>query len=85
MLLALVVIGLLMVISGHDAVLVAVIVVGAGAFAIVAAKLVADSILRDVESVRDGLTAVGRGEREVHIEPPPPVTSSPSWPWPPTR
>jgi signal transduction histidine kinase len=67
-LLALVVVGLLMVISDHDAALVAAIVLGAGAIAVVAAKLVAGGILRDVEAIRDGLTAVGRGEREVQIE-----------------
>jgi signal transduction histidine kinase len=66
-LLALVVVGLLMVVSGHAAVLVAVIVLAAGLLAIVGAKLLADGILRDVEAVRDGLTAVGRGERHVHI------------------
>ena len=66
-LLALVVVGLLMVVSGHAAVLVAVIVIGAGAVAVVAAKLVADGILGDVASVRDGLTAVGAGERDVQI------------------
>src|SRR5690242_9305864 len=67
-LVALVVIGGLMVISDHGAVLVAVIVLVAGAVAIVAARLLAGGILRDVETIRDGLGAVGRGEREVHIE-----------------
>jgi signal transduction histidine kinase len=67
-LLALVVVVLLMVVSGHDATLVAAIVVGAGAIAVVAAKLLADGILRDVEAIRDGLTAVGSGERDVQIE-----------------
>jgi signal transduction histidine kinase len=67
-LVALVVVGLLMVVSGHDAALVAAIVVGAGAIAVVAARLLAGGILRDVEAIRDGLTAVGRGEREVRIE-----------------
>jgi signal transduction histidine kinase len=67
-LIALVVVGLLMVVSGHAALLVAAIVVGAGVVAVVAAKLVADSILADVGSIRDGLTAVGRGERSVSIE-----------------
>ena len=32
------------------------------------ARLLANSILRDVETVRDGLMAVGRGERDVAIE-----------------
>ena len=56
-----------MVVSGHAALLVAAIVLGAGAVAVVAAKLLADGILADVESVRNGLTAVGGGEREVRI------------------
>jgi signal transduction histidine kinase len=67
-LIALVVVGSLMVVSVHGAALVAVIVAAAGLVAIVAARLVAGGILRDVEAVRDGLTAVGRGERDVHIE-----------------
>ncbi len=66
-LIALVVVGYLMVVSDHAAVLVASIVLVAGAIAAVAAKLVADSILRDVGAIRDGLTAVGRGERDVRI------------------
>jgi signal transduction histidine kinase len=57
-----------MVVSGHDAVLLAAIVVAAGALAVAAGRLLANSILRDVEAVRDGLMAVGRGEREVTIE-----------------
>jgi signal transduction histidine kinase len=68
LLLALVVIGLLMFVSGHDAALVAVIVAFVGVVAVVAAKLVADGILRDVEAIRDGLSAVGRGERQLRIE-----------------
>ena len=67
-LVALVVVALLMVISGHAAVLVAVIVAVAGALAVLAAKLLARAILRDVDAIRDGLDAVGRGEREVKIE-----------------
>jgi len=66
-LVALVVIGLLMLLSGHDVALVAAIVVAAGVLAGVAAKLIAGAILGDVESIRDGLGAVGRGEREVKI------------------
>jgi signal transduction histidine kinase len=65
---ALVVVGLLMVISGHDVTLLAAIVVAAGVFAVVAAKVMAGGILRDVASIRDGLEAVGAGERDVHIE-----------------
>jgi signal transduction histidine kinase len=67
-LLGLVVAGLLMVISGHDVTLLAAIVLGAAAFAVIAAKLIADGILRDVEAIRDGLEGVGRGQRDVHID-----------------
>jgi signal transduction histidine kinase len=67
-LLALVVVGLLMVVSGHDAVLVAVIVLGAGAGAVLGARLIARGILSDVEAIRDGLDAVRLGAREVRIE-----------------
>jgi signal transduction histidine kinase len=66
-LVALVVVGWLMVVSGHAAVLVAGIVAVAGILAVVGAKLMADGILGDVEAIRDGLGAVGRGEREVVI------------------
>jgi signal transduction histidine kinase len=66
-LVALVVVGLLMVISGHAAILVAAIVVVAGAVAVLTARLVAGSILGDVESIRTGLDAVGDGAREVEI------------------
>ena len=66
-LVALIVVGLLMVVSDHAALLVAAIVLGAGAVAVLAAKLVADGILGDVESVRNGLTAVGGGKRDVRV------------------
>ncbi|MGI8715020.1 MAG: sensor histidine kinase, partial [Solirubrobacteraceae bacterium] len=66
-LVALVVVSLLMILSGHEAVLVAAIVLGAGLLAILGTRQVANGILRDVESVRDGLAAVARGEREGQI------------------
>jgi signal transduction histidine kinase len=66
-LIALGVVVALMVVSGHAGAVVAAIVVAAGALAVLAAKLVAGGILRDVESIRDGLSAVGRGERSVVI------------------
>ena len=66
-LLALVLIGLLMFVSGHDAALVAVIVLFVGVVAVIAARIPADGILHDVEAIRDGLVAVGRGERNVRI------------------
>ncbi|HEY2160508.1 MAG TPA: HAMP domain-containing sensor histidine kinase [Solirubrobacteraceae bacterium] len=67
LLLALVLIGLLMFVSGHDAALVAVIVAFVGAIAIAAGQRLAAPIMRDVEAIRDGLAAVGRGERELRI------------------
>jgi signal transduction histidine kinase len=67
-LVALVVGDALMVVSGRGVVLVAVIVAAAGLVAIVAARLVAGGILRDVQAIRDGLMAVGRGQRAVTIE-----------------
>jgi signal transduction histidine kinase len=67
-LVALIVGDALMVVSERGVVIVAAIVVGAGLVAIVAARLVAAGIMRDVEAVRDGLVAVGRGQREVTIE-----------------
>jgi signal transduction histidine kinase len=66
-LVALVVIESLMVVSVGEAALVAAIVVGAGLIAIVTARMVAGEIMRDVEAIRDGLTAVGGGRREVTI------------------
>jgi signal transduction histidine kinase len=67
-LVALVVIAVLMVVSGHQAVLVALIVVGAGLVAVGVARLLARGILRDIHSIRDGLGAVAHGERDVRIE-----------------
>jgi signal transduction histidine kinase len=67
-LVALVVVGLLMIVSGHDAALAGAIVLAAGVIAAAAAKRLADGILRDVHAIRDGLTAVRRGERDVTIE-----------------
>jgi signal transduction histidine kinase len=66
-LVALVVFSLLMLVSGHVAGLVGVIVVGVGGLALVGSRLIAGGILRDVEAIRDGLMAVGRGEQEVTI------------------
>ena len=67
-LVALVVGDALMVVSQRGVVIVAAIVIGAGLIAIVAARMVAGGIMRDVEAIRDGLIAVGRGRREVTIE-----------------
>jgi signal transduction histidine kinase len=66
-LVALVIVSLLMVVSGHAALLVAGIVVAAGVLAFLGARLIAGGIVRDVAAIRDGLTAVGRGDRDVRI------------------
>jgi signal transduction histidine kinase len=67
-LVALLVVGLLMVVSDSNAVLLGVIVLVAGLLAGLASRLLAAGILRDVEAVRDGLVAVGEGARDVRIE-----------------
>jgi signal transduction histidine kinase len=67
-LIALVIVGLLMVISDRDAILLAAVVAAAGVVAVLAARLLAGGILRDVQAVRDGLGAVGQGERSIRIE-----------------
>jgi signal transduction histidine kinase len=67
-LVALVVIAVLMVVSNHAAVVVAIIVVIAGLVAVGVAQLLARGILRDINSIRDGLQAVSRGSREAAIE-----------------
>jgi signal transduction histidine kinase len=66
-LVALVVVSLLMVISGHAALLMAAIVTAAGVLAFVGARLIATGIVRDVAAIRDGLLAVGRGEQDIRI------------------
>ncbi len=68
LLLALVVLSLLMFVSGHDAATVAVIVAFAGVVGVVAANWLAEPIINDAETIRDGLIAVGRGERGLEIE-----------------
>ena len=56
---------LLMFLSPHDAMLAVVVGAFCGAVALVAARLLAGGVLADVERVRDGLEAVGGGERQV--------------------
>ncbi len=53
----------LMFVSAHDALLLMVIVVFAGAIAVRAAQLFATTAIRDVEALRDTLVAVGDGSR----------------------
>jgi signal transduction histidine kinase len=66
-LVALLVLGVMMFVSGKDAALVGVIVALAGAAGVLAAGRVAGTLARDVATVRDGLLAVGDGEREIEI------------------
>jgi signal transduction histidine kinase len=65
---ALVVVGELMFVSHHDALLVSVMAVFVGLIAARAAQLLAGGVLHDVEAVRDGLRAVGEGERHPSID-----------------
>lgn len=67
-LIALVVFGWLMVISGDAVAEIAAIVVAAGAVAIVGARLFARQIAGDVSAIRHGLDEVARGGREVTIQ-----------------
>ena len=60
-----VVFALLMFLSPHDALLAVIVGAFCGAVAFVAARLLAGGVLADVEHLRDGLEAVGEGEREV--------------------
>jgi signal transduction histidine kinase len=63
----LVVIALLMVISDHAVLLVSAIVIGAGVLAVIGAWLVSRALVADLDAIRDGLEAVGDGEREIVI------------------
>jgi signal transduction histidine kinase len=67
-LIALVVFGWLMVISGDAVAEIAAIVVAAGAVAIAGARLFARQITADVSAIGRGLDAVARGERQVTID-----------------
>ncbi|MGH2915710.1 MAG: ATP-binding protein [Solirubrobacteraceae bacterium] len=67
-LVALVVVGRLMIVSEQDAILLGAIVLAAGLVAVLSARLLARAIILDVHAVRDGLSAVGRGERDVRIQ-----------------
>lgn len=66
-LLAVVVVARLMFVSDDDAILVSLIVAFTGLVAIVAAQTLAGGVLGDVEHLRDGLAAVGDGQRDVRI------------------
>ena len=57
----------LMFLGGHDAMLLAVVAVFSGVVAVAATAPLARGVLRDVAAIRDGLDAVGRGERDVRV------------------
>ncbi len=69
LLVTLLILGLLMFVSSKDAALVAVIVALAGVAGVVAARRLANALAAEVATVRDGLVAVGGGEREIGLQP----------------
>ena len=56
-----------MFVSGHDAAIVAVVVAFAGVVGIVAGQRLAVPIIDDTQAIRDGLVAVGNGDRQLTI------------------
>jgi signal transduction histidine kinase len=57
-----------MFVSNHDALVVSVMTAVGGVVAVRAGQLLTGGMLRDVEALRDGLQAVGKGERDVRID-----------------
>jgi signal transduction histidine kinase len=60
-------VALLMFISGHDALLMALLLVYAGLLISYSTWVLARGAMHDVESIRDGLRSVGEGRRDVRI------------------
>jgi len=58
-----------MFVSPHDALVVSVMTAVGGVVAVRAGGLLAGGVLRDVRALRDGLRAVGEGERDVRVVP----------------
>ncbi len=58
-----------MFVSPHDALVVSVMTAVGGVVAVRAGGQLAGGVMRDVQRLRDGLQAVGEGERDVRIEP----------------
>ena len=67
LLVALLVLGLTMFVSGTDAALVGVIVALSGVLGVGAAARISRGLSADVEAIRDGLIRVGEGDREVRV------------------
>ena len=66
--LGVVVIALLMFLSPHDALVMIVLLLFAGGLAIHSVRALAQGALADVQTVRDGLRAVGQGRRSITIQ-----------------
>ena len=64
---AIVVFALLMFVDHHDAVVIIVLAVFVGAVSVRVTQLIAGGVMRDIETVRDGLEGVGLGEREARM------------------
>ena len=60
-------VALLMFLSAHDAFLMVLLLVFAGGLIAYAASVLASGLMRDIESVRDGVRAVGEGSRDIEI------------------
>jgi signal transduction histidine kinase len=61
-------VALLMFISPHDALAMAVLLLFAGVLTTYSTRTLARGVLMDIELVRDGLRAVGEGRRDVRVE-----------------
>jgi signal transduction histidine kinase len=59
-------------VSSRDAIVISIVVVFVGVIAVRAALLMSNNVLDGVESVRDGIRAVGEGKRDLRI----PISSS---------
>jgi signal transduction histidine kinase len=68
LLVTLLILGLMMFVSDKDAALVAVIVTLSGLLGITAAARLSHALTRDVATIRDGLLAVGSGERRADVK-----------------
>jgi len=60
-------VALLMFLSSHDALLMVLLLVFAGGLIAYSASVLASGLMRDIESVRDGVRAVGEGSRDIEI------------------
>ena len=60
-------VALLMFLSAHDAFIMGLLLVFAGGLTAYSALVLAGGVLDDIESVRDGVRAVGEGKRDVEI------------------